>query len=361
MFYTRVIPVIVLLAWMPLPSAHAEGEGAGAQAGVVSFKTTLGTISRLYRQLDYEQALDLIQLARQRPLGPSELVTLSLYEGIILYDMGKQVESGDAFQMALLMNEEAKLPEQVSPKIVSHFEAFRQRILQELASAAEPGMSGARPAPAGSRNCPPARIAAKGRNLKAQQLWRLASMDQMLCVRGLRDAKVAETLAALTTRVTEAGTGTEWMSLSQDINRLAHQYAVYPSNESWRQTKSSVPEELWDIGDEDQDVTLPESPIVAVVSSPSEEQPANLFGCRAAVAVECERLMRRLLLLQNQVPSLDAASRSAARKELFRLGKRIREASFSETLEEASDEIDAWPGKWSGTDAVAPVVTAPAR
>lgn len=69
MFHTRVIPFVVLLAWMPFPSAYAEGEGAGAPAGVVSFKTTLGTISRLYRQLDYEQALDFIQLARQRPLG----------------------------------------------------------------------------------------------------------------------------------------------------------------------------------------------------------------------------------------------------------------------------------------------------
>ncbi len=186
-------------------------------------------------------------------MGTSELVSLSLYEGIILYDMGKPVESGDAFQMALLMQEDAKLPEQVSPKIVGHFEAFRQRILQELVSAAEPEMSGARSAPsAGSRNCPPARIAAKGRNLKAHS------------------------------------TGTEWMSVSQDINRLAHQYAVYPSNENWRQAKSSVPEELWELGDEDQDVPLPESPIVALVSAPSEEQPANLFGCRAAVAVECE-------------------------------------------------------------------------
>ncbi|WP_257456475.1 hypothetical protein [Archangium lipolyticum] len=363
LFHKRVVPVVVFLASMPLLSAHAEGEGKGEavvpprKEGVASFRTTIGTISRLYRQMEYEQAFDQIQVARQSPLGTSELVVLSLYEGIILYDMGKHVESGDAFQMALLIREDAKLPEQVAPKIESHFEAFRRRIQEELVSAAEarpePGAGGARAA-AGSADCPPLRIEVRGRTLKAQQSWRLAVMERMLCVKGIRGGKVAETFSALKTQVMEAGTGTEWMRVAQAMDRIAHQYAVYPSNEAWRMEKSSVPEELWELGDEDQDVPLPEAPIPLLVSASGQQGPANLFGCQAAVAIECERLMRRLLLLQNQLPGINAANRKAARKELFLLGQRIREAGFSDILADASDDIDAWPGKWIEADAVAP-------
>ncbi|QRO01749.1 hypothetical protein JRI60_23345 [Archangium violaceum] len=354
LFHKRVVPVVVFLSSMPLLSARAEEKGEEVvnlkKEGAVNFRATLGTISRLYRQMEYEQAFDQIQLARQSPLGTSELAVLSLYEGIVLYDMGKHVESGDAFQMALLIREDARLPEQVAPKIQSHFEAFRRRLQEELTSADE-----ARPAAVKApSDCPSARIAITGRTLKAQQLWRLAVMERMLCLKGIRGGKVAETLSDLKTRITEAGTGTEWMRVGQEIDRIAHLYAVYPSNEDWRMAKSSVPEELWELGDEEQDVPLPEAPILPVVSLPSQQAPTNLFGCRAAVAVECERLMRRLLLLQNQIPSMKAANRSAARKELFLLGQRVREAGFSDNLAEAAEDIDAWPGKWSEADAAVP-------
>ncbi|HYO58385.1 hypothetical protein [Archangium sp.] len=354
MFNKKVLPAVVLLAWMPFFSAHAE-EKEKAVEGVVDFKNTLGAISRLHKQGEYEQAFDQIQRARQRPLGTSELVTLSLYEGIILYEMGRHVESGDAFEMALLIRHDVKLPVQVAPKIENHFGTFRRRVQQELsfefeARQGRPGTSGASPAPStsvsASPECPPARMAAKGRTLKAQQLWRLASMERMLCARGIRGGEVAETLSALKVRVTEAGTGTEWMRLGQDLDRFAHKFAVYPSTEDWRQAKSSVPEELWELGDEDQDVPLPEAPVASAVSSQPQEEPANLFGCRAAVVLECDRLMRRLLLLQNQTLDMDAATRVTARKELYRLGQRIREASSNETLDEVSDDIDAWQGRW---------------
>ncbi|QRK14244.1 hypothetical protein JQX13_49525 [Archangium violaceum] len=332
-FHTRVVPIVVLLSL----SAYAAGESAGA----VDFKNTISMLSRLFRQGEYEQAVDVIELVRQRPLGTSELVTLSLYEGIILFELGKHEESGDAFQMALMLRLDAKLPEPVSPKIESLFEASLRKVQQELSPPA--------PAPStpggSSPDCPSARIAAKGRTLKAQQLWRLASMDQMLCVRGLRKGTVIGALSALKAQVTEAATSTEWVRVTQDIERFAHQFAVYPSNEDWRKAKSTVPEELWELGDEDQDVPLPEEPPVPVVKSQPEEEPTNLFGCLAAVAPECERLMMRLIPLQTRADGMEAAKKGPAKKELFRLGKKIREARSSETLAEASREIDAWQAK----------------
>jgi hypothetical protein len=337
---------------VPPTPAKAAGEGVAnpvpptpekaAGEGAANFKTTINTIRSLYRKLEYEQAFDLIHLARQRPLGTSELVLLSLYEGIILYEMGRHVESGDAFQMALLIRSDAKLPELVAPKIENYFETLRRRVDQEMDSG--PAPSTPSPPPSTSQ-CPPARVPAKGRTLKAQQLWRLAKMEQMLCTRGIRGGEVTETLSALKAQVMAASTGTEWMRFSQDIDRLAQQYAVYPSNGDWHQAKSSVPEKLWEVGDEDQDIPLPEAPAAPVVKS-LEEEPVNLFGCRVELGPECERLMRRLLLLQNQTLDMKADTRHTARRELFRLGQTIREARSNETLEDASQDIDSWTANW---------------
>ncbi len=90
--HKRVVPVVLLACWAPFPSALAEGKGtadikkkeeasADKREGAVDFKNTIGMISRLHRQLEYEQALELIGLARERPLGTSKLVTLSLLRG----------------------------------------------------------------------------------------------------------------------------------------------------------------------------------------------------------------------------------------------------------------------------------------
>jgi hypothetical protein len=357
MTHKRIIPVVVLLTWMPFRSAHAEGEGAanpkppasanGAGSAVVSFKTTLGMISSLYREkLEYEQALDLIQLARQRPLGTSELVTLSLYEGIILYEVGRYMESGDAFQMALLIRPDAKLPVQVAPKIAEYFETLRRRAQKEQESEVELAPPTSKPAPPPSGVCPPSRLIPRGRTLKAQQTWRVAMMEQMLCTRGIRGGTVAETLSALKAQVMAAGTSTEWMRLSQDLDRFAHQFGVYPSDADWHRAKSEVSEEFWEVGDEDQDAPLPEGPTASAPKSLPEQEPANLFGCRPEVAPDCERLMKRLLLLQNQTLDMEATTRSNARKELFRLGQRIREATSNAVLEEAVGDIDDWSAKW---------------
>jgi len=97
MVHKRLVPVLgLLLAWAPLSPAHAAGEGA------VEYKNTIGTISRLFEQLKYEEALAQIGEARGRPLGTSALVTLSLYEGMTSAMFGDLRASGSKDVLAKL-------------------------------------------------------------------------------------------------------------------------------------------------------------------------------------------------------------------------------------------------------------------
>ncbi|HYO74033.1 MAG TPA: hypothetical protein VEU33_48985 [Archangium sp.] len=299
----------------------------------------MGMISLAHRKGEYEHALELIGRARQRPLDTPELVALSLYEGIILYEVGRFVESGDAFEMALLIRPEAQLPAPVSPKIESHFETVRKKVQMDPSTTTPPDGK-QKPSPSASSNCPSGLIMANGRTLKAQQLWRLAMMEQMLCLRDIRGGQVARSLSAFKAQVSQAGSPTDWVRVIQEIDQFAKEYTVYPFNTDWRHVKSLVPEDRWELGDEDQDMTLPEAPDSA------DEEPASLFGCRAAVAPDCERLMRRLLLLQNQLSGVASANRFTARTELLRLGRKVREASTSQKLQAASRDIEAWQSRW---------------
>lgn len=370
MFHKRIIPALLLASWTPFPSAHAAGgeiasvkeapaavkeapaavkeapatvtkEGAAASKPEVAVppKISIGMISRAYKNGEYEQALELIGLARQHPLDTPELVALSLYEGIILYQVGRFVESGDAFEMALLIRPEAKLPVPVSPKIESHFETVRKKAQMDPSTTTPPSGK-QKPSSGTSPNCPSGQIIPPGRTLKAQQLWRLAMMEQMLCLRDIRGGEVARRLSEYKALISQAGSTTEWIRAIQEIDQFAKEYSVYPFNSDWQYVKSLVPEERWELGDEDQDVALPSAP-----ESPDEE-PASLFGCRAAVALDCERLMRRLLLLQNQLSGVASENRFTARTELLRLGKKVREADTREKLNTALSDIEAWQNRW---------------
>ncbi|MCY1074567.1 hypothetical protein [Archangium lansingense] len=351
MFHKRIIPVLLFACWTPFLSAHAVEEGTvGAKKEqVVDAKkegaadpkregvVTIDMIIHARQNGDYELALELIGRARQRPLGTRALVTLSLYEGILLYEVGRFVESGDAFEMALLIEPDATLPKPVSPKIESHFETVRKKAQQEPSTT-----SGGKqkPSPRASTNCPSGHIIPPGRTLKAQQLWRLAMMEQMLCLRDIRGGEVARRLSEFKAQVSQAGSPTEWVRAIQEVDQFAKEYAVYPFKADWDHAKSLVPEERWELGDEDQDVALPAAP-----ESPDEE-PASLFGCRAAVVPDCERLMRRLLLLQNQISGVASEKQLTARAELLRLGRRVREADTKEKLRATTLDIDTWQSTW---------------
>ncbi|HEX5746262.1 MAG TPA: hypothetical protein VFZ09_08455 [Archangium sp.] len=118
--------VIRLLIVLVIPfGARAANEG--------EIQNYLISISRLYESLDYELALNRVQLARQVPRGTEEEITLSLYEGIILCEMGKQGPGSASFRAALLLRPDAKLPVQVAPKVETLFESMRKQVKDELA------------------------------------------------------------------------------------------------------------------------------------------------------------------------------------------------------------------------------------
>ncbi|WP_371817294.1 hypothetical protein [Myxococcus sp. CA051A] len=97
------------------------------------------SINRLIEDLAYERALEQIARAKKVSKGPEDDVAVSLYEGVTLAELsqGRQEEADAAFQAALFLNPDAKLPLTVSPKLRKRFEAVRQKVLKELASRGE--------------------------------------------------------------------------------------------------------------------------------------------------------------------------------------------------------------------------------
>ncbi|WP_053066138.1 hypothetical protein [Archangium gephyra] len=95
-------------------------------------RNVLISINRLYEGLDYELALRQVQLGRQLPRSTDHEVTLSLYEGIILYELRKQSPAASVFRSALLLKPDAKLPVQVAPKVEALFESVRKQVKQEV-------------------------------------------------------------------------------------------------------------------------------------------------------------------------------------------------------------------------------------
>jgi tetratricopeptide (TPR) repeat protein len=102
-----------------------------AQAETV-FERYFATAQRLYENLEYEQALEQLQRTMKLVQGVEQEVPVLILRGIILAEMGKQEESQKAFESALLLNPDAKLPFQVSPKVARSFEKVSARVHKEL-------------------------------------------------------------------------------------------------------------------------------------------------------------------------------------------------------------------------------------
>ncbi len=118
--------MVLLSCLMLLPhEVHAQARGK-VQTYVLSAR-------RLYEDLEYERALEQISRAKRFSRGDADDVLLSLYEGLILADLGRKDESTASFKAALFLRPDAKLPVKVSPKVEQQFEAVRQQVKRELA------------------------------------------------------------------------------------------------------------------------------------------------------------------------------------------------------------------------------------
>ncbi|WP_434385668.1 hypothetical protein [Melittangium boletus] len=296
-------------------------------------------ISRLYARGDYEQALERIQLARQSRLGTYELVTLFLYEGMVQFVLERPQESGDAFQMALLLQPDAKLPEQlVAPKVERHF-ALARRLAHE--PAREEGAR--RPA----RDCPMSTPAASGKDLKAQQAWRLGAMERMLCLRGTPSGPVGTLLASLRVELENSLTHADRVRVSGKIDRIAVRWSLYPAASDWEQAKTLAPLDMREAVGEDPELPLPEAPPDLAEAEAPSEAPTNLFGCQQATVEACERLLLRLKLLRDEAVDSGNDGLQTWLQALPGLGLRVRQAATPEALEAVSLSIDAWAEKWN--------------
>src|SRR5205814_747138 len=96
--------------------------GHPARAATPEFQQRVEAATRLYRKLDFEDALEQLDKAKRLSSDPRDDVVVALYRGIILLNMGKNTASADAFRTALYLDAEASLPVKVSPRVSADFE-----------------------------------------------------------------------------------------------------------------------------------------------------------------------------------------------------------------------------------------------
>jgi tetratricopeptide (TPR) repeat protein len=112
-----------------------------AQPGVDSWRSHIDEAHRLYENLEYERALEQLTLAQSSSRAGQGTLTVLLYKGIILSDMGKPEEAFAAFQAALQLSPDAQLPMVVSPKIQRLFDHMRKVAIQNsVKTQAQPGV-----------------------------------------------------------------------------------------------------------------------------------------------------------------------------------------------------------------------------
>jgi hypothetical protein len=101
-------------------------------------KRYLVAASALFEKLEYEKALAQIKRAKTKAQTPEDDTQISLYEGIVLAEMG-DAQASTAFTTALGLDPQAKLPLVVSPKVQRVFDKAKAGItkLLEQQEAAE--------------------------------------------------------------------------------------------------------------------------------------------------------------------------------------------------------------------------------
>lgn len=103
-----------------------------AQAENAELHRRLLAATQLFEELEYERALQQLESARALALNTEENALIAIYQGIILADSGKPEQATSAFKEGLLLNPNAELPVEVSPKVESLFEAVRAEARQRL-------------------------------------------------------------------------------------------------------------------------------------------------------------------------------------------------------------------------------------
>ena len=121
----RVVGLITLLLAAPSFAQSAE------------VKKYVNTAITLYENLEYEKALKQLKNAKAKAGGPDDEAKISLLEGVVLADMGREEKALTAFKQAFSVDLEAKLPVEVSPKVQAVAEKARANVRKMLAPQIE--------------------------------------------------------------------------------------------------------------------------------------------------------------------------------------------------------------------------------
>jgi hypothetical protein len=115
----------------------------------------LGAAERLYRNLEFEAALQTIQRAAAWPSSsPAEDVRIALFEGLIRAELGQDELATRAFKRALALDPLARLPASPSPKVRALFEKAAADLGPSLPPIVHPEQQPPPAAPA-EENAPP--------------------------------------------------------------------------------------------------------------------------------------------------------------------------------------------------------------
>lgn len=146
------------LAAPPKPARKAQDRGKSpARKG--DYRSTFASAVRLYKDFEYERALQQLTRAKALAQGVEQEVEVALYQGIVLAELDEREQSLAAFRTALYLKPDAKLPVKVSPKLERDFEDVRQSVLRDLGGsqevAAAPGEAEQTPRPTEDRPVQP--------------------------------------------------------------------------------------------------------------------------------------------------------------------------------------------------------------
>ncbi|CAM3465080.1 hypothetical protein G4177_22875 [Corallococcus sp. ZKHCc1 1396] len=119
----------------------AFGQAVGAAAPASSrdyFTAAMAETARLHDDLEYEQALAAVTRAKRLARSDAERASATLYEGVVLADMGRREEARASFRAGLVLTPDAKLPVKVSPKVEDDFESVRKEVQRDRPAVAQP-------------------------------------------------------------------------------------------------------------------------------------------------------------------------------------------------------------------------------
>ncbi|WP_198316429.1 hypothetical protein [Cystobacter fuscus] len=167
-------------------------------------------------------------------------MTLLLYEGILLCEMGRFEPARTAFHEALLLRPDVELPENVAPKVEKEFEVIQKRIAREKSLLLRERMTVSSPLRQESVPLPPStpRADAPSREVREAEarpatasardslLARLLQLrERLLKANGSSTLVPLRELVGIARQIRTAGTEKDLQAAAQSIDAWEQQYA----------------------------------------------------------------------------------------------------------------------------------------